>query len=211
MATQDIITKCTDARCQKDATIRGMCLNHYKQARRRGTITIYKPTYDPICIVDGCDTAQEKKGYCQKHYRRIQRFGTLDLVRQHPGGLVMEGAGYYTKRINGSKKLYHVILAEKALGHSLPKGAEVHHFNEIKTDNRPENLVICPNRAYHMLIHARQRAFDACGNADWMKCAYCKKYDARENGTVRSSRGATLNSFYHKKCAADHRRQSKNQ
>ena len=72
--------------------------------------------------------------------------------------------------------LFHVLLAEKALGKPLPKGAEVHHHNEIKNDNRNCNLVVCPDRAYHKLLHIRIRAKAACGNPTWLKCGYCKKY-----------------------------------
>jgi hypothetical protein len=64
----------------------------------------------------------------------------------------------------------YAVLAEKALGKPLPKGAEVHHHSETE-------LVICPDRAYHKLLHQRQRALRACGNANWKKCRFCKQYD----------------------------------
>lgn len=52
----------------------------------------------------------------------------------------------------------HVLVAEAALGKHLPPGAIVHHRNEDPRDNRKENLVICQDRAYHALIHARMDA-----------------------------------------------------
>jgi hypothetical protein len=71
----------------------------------------------------------------------------------------------------------HIIVAEKALGKTLPEGVRVHHVNGIGTDNRPTNLVICQDRAYHKLIHRRARAYYACGHPDWLKCKYCKQWD----------------------------------
>lgn len=51
----------------------------------------------------------------------------------------------------------HILLAEKALGKQLPEKAEVHHLNGNKGDNSPGNIVICEDRAYHMLLHKRMR------------------------------------------------------
>jgi hypothetical protein len=50
----------------------------------------------------------------------------------------------------------HVAVVEKAIGHQLPKGAEVHHINGDVSDNRPQNLVACDSHAYHLLLHRRQ-------------------------------------------------------
>lgn len=52
---------------------------------------------------------------------------------------------------------YHVVAA-KALGRPLPNGACVHHINGDCSDNRPQNLVICQDNAYHMLLHSRTAA-----------------------------------------------------
>jgi hypothetical protein len=194
---------CSVADCPREVCARGFCSVHYKQARRRGELGLApKPAYAPVCCVDGCDRPHEKRGYCGMHYRRLQRFGRLENVRQAPGSLVSMGNGYMQRMVDGQRKLEHVLIAEAALGRPLPPGAEVHHINEDKSDNRPENLVVCPDRQYHMLLHARQRAQDACGNANWKKCCHCKQYDDPTNMTGRATRGQLVNSYYHKACAA---------
>jgi len=93
------------------------------------------------------------------------------------------------RRIDGKNLCFyeHIEVAEKALGHPLPPKAIVHHVNEDPLDNRPSNLVICPNQAYHLLIHQRTAAYDACGHADWLKCCYCKQYDDPQNLRIYSS------------------------
>lgn len=70
----------------------------------------------------------------------------------------------------------HVYIAERALGKRLPVGAVVHHANGDPSDNRPENLVICPSMKYHGLLHIRMRALDATGDANKRKCKFCGVY-----------------------------------
>jgi hypothetical protein len=60
--------------------------------------------------------------------------------------------------------LTHILVAESALGKPLPVGAEVHHVDEDTKNNRPSNLVICQDVAYHKLLHVRARIVRAGGN-----------------------------------------------
>jgi len=101
--------------------------------------------------------------------------------------------------------LEHVLVASRALGKPLPKGAAVHHVNGDGHDNRPENLVVCPDNAYHRTLHRRMEALAASGHADWRKCGLCKHYDAPENLYIDPS-GKNVK---HRACAAQDFRKRK--
>lgn len=106
------------------------------------------------------------------------------------------GGGYYVYE--------HVLIAEQALGRALPAKAEVHHVNEIKTDNTHSNLVICENRGYHRLLHMRMNALQATGNPDARCCSHCKRWELDlTQGTINSR------SFRHRRCHAQYMRQHK--
>lgn len=93
----------------------------------------------------------------------------------------------------------HRVIAERALGHSIPLTAQVHHVNEDKADPSPGNLVLCNDAAYHKLLHLRQRALDACGNANWLRCKMCKQYDEPANLTIPRRTGK-WSLPYHREC-----------
>jgi hypothetical protein len=92
----------------------------------------------------------------------------------------------------------HILIVELARQQELRSTAPVHHVNEDKTDNRNENLVACDSTGYHQLLHKRQRALDACGNANWRKCRHCKRYDAPENLVI--SRNQLSSAARHRAC-----------
>lgn len=89
----------------------------------------------------------------------------------------------------------HVVVAESALGKLLPSGAEVHHWDETRTNNANSNLLICQDRGYHMLIHQRMAAFKASGNADFRHCQLCKTY-----GDPTTMRSYDKKGFTHWEC-----------
>lgn len=129
-----------------------------------------------ICSVDGCDKEHDAKGLCNTHYARMKRTGDPLKLNTAIRGTSVNNQGY---RVYAGK-LLHILVAEKAIGKKLPKGAIVHHVNEDKTDNRNSNLLIC-DRAFHKVIHQRLNAMNACGNPNWRKCMICKKYDDPKN------------------------------
>jgi hypothetical protein len=106
--------------------------------------------------------------------------------RQASGNGAIQVVDHDNPRADSRGRVYeHVLVAERALGKQLPQQAVVHHRNGDRSDNVPDNLVICEDQAYHLLLHRRLRAYRACGHADWLKCVYCKKWDTPGNLYVR--------------------------
>jgi len=95
----------------------------------------------------------------------------------------------------------HILIVERALGHYLPPSARVHHRNEQRSDNRPENLLACEDTAYHRLIHERVEAFRATGTPDARRCKFCHEWAKPSDPAVRSqSRGRGYRLLFHVQC-----------
>lgn len=99
------------------------------------------------------------------------------------GGKIKHSAGYvmalrpdHPRANKGGYVMEHILIAESAMAMLLPRGAEVHHVNGIRDDNRNSNLVVCQDRAYHQLLHLRQRAICGCGDAQARRCLFCGQW-----------------------------------
>ena len=116
------------------------------------------------CCVDGCDrTDMAARQMCWKHYLRWNRHGDVSVnkIKNYKAGRYANSDGYVMIHMGGNAYVgEHVLMAEKALGRPLPKGAEVHHVDRDGLNNNtksPWNLVVCPDHAYHILLHQRAR------------------------------------------------------
>lgn len=149
------------------------------------------------CAADGCDKQARARGFCSKHYVAFMKYddplGGRPKTRSNGQGTVL-ASGYMNMSVKGKSVRLHRHVVERALGRKLPKQVVVHHIDHNRLNNEPSNLVVCPDSAYHQLLHVREKALDACGNANWRKCSYCKKWDAPENLTIGSR------NQYHRLC-----------
>ena len=107
---------------------------------------------------------------------------TRRKVKHADGYIIFKDPAHPNARPSDGYVLEHIAVAVKALGKPLPPGAMVHHHNEIKSDNRNCNLVICEGNGYHQLIHARMRILAAGGDPNTDKiCQTCRQVQSKSN------------------------------
>lgn len=113
------------------------------------------------------------------------------------------GRGYKQRLVDGKIKFEHIRVAELAIGHKLPNGAEVHHLNEQRADFRAENLVICQDKAYHKLLHTRMKAYRETGDVHKRWCSLCKTWDDPGNMKMSIFKRAPNGRYRHAVCHRD--------
>lgn len=77
---------------------------------------------------------------------------------------------------DGREKYVHRRVAEKKLSGPIGRGKVVHHINENKDDNKPENLAVV-SRAVHGRLHAgKPNACFKCGSTThWAAQCYARR------------------------------------
>jgi len=157
------------------------------------------------CCIDGCNKRRKARGMCNTHYEKWRRNGDPLVTRFAEAHGSAHIAGYRTFWRAGQNILEHRIITEKALGKPLPANAEIHHFDGDRANNSNKNLVICKDKAYHKLLHRRQRALEESGDPNAIKCRYCKCYDSKERMRIygKHERGC------HIECQRQYQRQLK--
>lgn len=120
--------------------------------------------------------SDNKRGYVKGEFYRYVS-GHVHRGSHMPcrGYRVVRVPGHPAAKSNGCVYL-HVVIAESALGHHLPDGAEVHHVDGNHLNNAPSNLVICQDRAYHKLLHFRTRIVRRGGDPNSQRlCGACDR------------------------------------
>lgn len=65
----------------------------------------------------------------------------------------LSNEGYWMIWAEGTRYKRSRYITMQYLERKLAKGEEVHHINEDKGDDRPENLYLFPSRSKHMRYH----------------------------------------------------------
>lgn len=103
-----------------------------------------------------------KKGHLQSNTGRTHfKKGTSpEKTPRWKGGKIKEGQGYIfiysSNHLFCNKRKYvleHRLIVEKYLNRYLKLEETCHHLNEIKNDNRPENLMAFVNESAHQRFH----------------------------------------------------------
>lgn len=94
---------------------------------------------------------------------------------------------------------------EKIIGRPLRRSEEVHHKDEDRSNNDPENLELCESRQVHALRHIEMRAYEACGDPSKRLCYLCREYDTVDNMRGYDRRGGAGGAlrYVHPSCARE--------
>lgn len=122
--------------------------------------------------------------------------------RRASGGYILVWMPEHPRGTANGDVYEHLLIAERALGKPLPRRCQVHHVDSDGHNNAPNNLVVCEDLAYHKLLHKRQRALDACGNANAKRCIVCRSYDRQEDivSQVHRHHGKPSERTFHPAC-----------
>lgn len=149
--------------------------------------------------------AEVKRGNGKFCSRECGKWSPRRLVR---GGRAIDSNGYVyvNGRLAGSSRentREHVVVAERAFGKALPTKVVVHHFNDNRSDNRNDNLVICQDQSYHMLLHALRRVQLAGGRPFLDRiCSTCRAVKSLTEFSPRSVVDKSARGHNCKPCAA---------
>lgn len=120
------------------------------------------------CLIDGCGRVETlRRGMCDRCYRRVLRAGRLDQFPTIARAYRFKNAGGYVNVWEPTHPLAHqhgYVLEHRKVawdaGILTDPALDVHHRNEIKDDNRIENLEVvtaAEHRSRHPLPERFQR------------------------------------------------------
>lgn len=119
----------------------------------------------PLCacgcgqLVTGKKSARQWRQYLRNHAARVQPTGDRAYrwkggeVRQHGYVLLFRPDHPRADRIGYVRR--SLLVVEEVLGRALTDREIVHHKNQHRDDDRPENLEVLPSQSAHIAHHNR--------------------------------------------------------
>jgi len=91
-------------------------------------------------------------GICRSCIGRLR--GVKGKVIDKDGYVRLYGMEHHPRANKAGQVYEHIVVMERAMGRPIPASEHVHHKNQIRHDNRPENLEVLP-AAEHQSHHGR--------------------------------------------------------
>ncbi len=115
-------------------------------------------------VEDCCNTAEQLEGLCGKHAQRVRRYGSVDYLtpedQRRANNREAQLARFPEVKSTTYRKLFgrheHRVIGEKIAGRALLPREHVHHKDENKQNNHPDNLQIM-SAEEHIRYHAIKR------------------------------------------------------
>lgn len=126
--------------------------------------------------------------------------------RKMDDGYVMVHAPWHPRATSSPYIPEHILMVEAALGRFLVDDEIVHHRDEDRANNIPENLQVCHDNFEHLMEHRWMRARKECGHADWRLCRGCKQWGPPDEIVAADIRRPHISVGFHQVCRKEYNR-----
>lgn len=156
---------CAVESCDRESRTRSFCQKHYVRFLKYGDPLVVKKLHsygDVLCSRDGCGERARWAGWCGKHAMRVKRYGNPDhLTTEDERRLLSRIAQPKLGKLKTTTypkflgRHLHRQVAEQKLGRPLRSNEIVHHIDENKHNNNPDNLEVLIDQSHHIRRHSR--------------------------------------------------------
>ena len=112
----------------------------------------------------------------------------------------MNNEGYWYIRDKGRNIRVCRLVACAILGRPLLRNEQAHHADGCRSNDSPENIIVCNSGSDHVQLHLLLRSKKESGHYSWRKCCYCKQYDDPKNMVKKITKSHHLGEYFHKLC-----------